>query len=203
MNGEQQILFCPGIPGAGKTTLASFIIHHLEQTFASRDDIGITYFYCDYRGQHTLLTLLSGLLRQFCQRQASIPDGIKSLYESHAKEKTRPSEHGILHELQSVMDMSTRVFLVVDALDECPDFYGVVDWLAHLQARVNILATSRPSIELAGAFRTGLSVEIRASRRDILSYLDSRMAHAKPFVKQSPSLKQYIKDGIMEAAGGM
>jgi len=41
-------LFCPGIPGAGKTILVSIIIDHLQRISGGRG-IGIAYLYCNFR----------------------------------------------------------------------------------------------------------------------------------------------------------
>ncbi|KAI2709040.1 hypothetical protein CBS147332_6099 [Penicillium roqueforti] len=212
ISSEQQILFCLGIPGAGKTTLTSIIINHLEETFDNQDGIGLTYLFCDYRERPTLLMLLCALLRQFCQRQASIPDRVKSMYTSHVTKKTRPSEDEIFRELKSIIATSTRFFFIIDALDECPVSDGIASvrqtFLRQLvilsdQTGVNILATSRPNNEIAGYLQTYVSVEIQPSREDIRSYLDSRIVELPEFVQKRPSLKQCIKDGITEAARGM
>jgi hypothetical protein len=44
-------LFCPGIPGAGKTMMSAIIIHHLESEFMDNRDVGIAYIYCTYQGK--------------------------------------------------------------------------------------------------------------------------------------------------------
>jgi hypothetical protein len=109
--------------------------------------------------------------------------------------------------------MSERVFIIFDALDECPVLSHdrnvrneFLDRLISLgnQAEINILATSRPNIEIAH----GISVEIQASRRDIRSYLDSQL-DSRTLVTDDPNdpkdlkLKQEVKDAIMGAANGM
>ena len=40
------VLFCPGIPGAGKTILSSIIIDYLE-IFAKKQDIAVIYIFCN------------------------------------------------------------------------------------------------------------------------------------------------------------
>jgi Cdc6-like AAA superfamily ATPase len=212
IRSEKQILFCLGVPGAGKTILTSIIINHLEKVFDSQDGIGITYFFCDYRERATLLTLLCALLRQLCQRQTSIPDGVKSLYVRHATKMTRPSNNEIFRELRSIIAKSKRVFFIIDALDECPVSDGISSvrqsFLRQLvslndELGANILATSRPDKEIAAYLRTYVSVEIQPRREDIESYLDLRMTELPDFVHKRPTLKQRIKNGIIEAAGEM
>lgn len=49
---EVGVLYCPGIPGAGKTILSSIIINYLQESFGMEQDIGIAYIFCNYRQQH-------------------------------------------------------------------------------------------------------------------------------------------------------
>lgn len=37
INEEEERLYCPGIPGAGKTVLSPVVTNHLEQTFANQN----------------------------------------------------------------------------------------------------------------------------------------------------------------------
>jgi DNA replication protein DnaC len=41
-------LFCPGIPGAGKTMMASIAIDYLLKTVQA-DSVGVAYVYCNYK----------------------------------------------------------------------------------------------------------------------------------------------------------
>jgi hypothetical protein len=62
---DKQTLFCPGIPGAGKTIITSIIVKYLFDKFRNSDilddttqddaSIGIAYLYCSFqrRGQQT------------------------------------------------------------------------------------------------------------------------------------------------------
>src|SRR4051812_15093336 len=48
-NTDKQILFCPGIPGAGKTILTSIVIDDLMTQFSNNSTIGIAYIYCNFK----------------------------------------------------------------------------------------------------------------------------------------------------------
>jgi hypothetical protein len=43
-------LFCPGIPGAGKTIMGALVIDHLLRTQDVADDL-VTFIYCNYKRQ--------------------------------------------------------------------------------------------------------------------------------------------------------
>jgi hypothetical protein len=51
LNIENQTLFCPGIPGSGKTILTSIIVEELSRRFSNDPTIGIMYIYCNFRRQ--------------------------------------------------------------------------------------------------------------------------------------------------------
>lgn len=210
--GDEKSLFCPGIPGAGKTVLASVIIDHLERTFADREDVGITYFFCDYRQQQTLVGLYSALLRQLVQRQVFIPDRVVSMWKTHSNNGTSPSEEEVYTEMRYAITKCRRGVIVLDALDECPVHNGVQSvrtiFLRKImrlceEDGIGILATSRPDQEISTFFESGPSMEIQASTEDIESYVEARMDELRSFVHRKPGLKQCIKDEITRAACGM
>lgn len=206
------MLFCPGIPGSGKTVLSSIIIDHIEQMFPNQDDVVISYLFCDYRQQHTLVDLYSALLRQAVQRKSSIPDRVRSFYKKYSAKSANPSKDVILDELRYVLASCARAFVVIDALDECPISDGnhavrhpFLRELVRLQNEegFNLLATSRQDQEIAAHFEGSASVEIQASSEDIQYYIDVRFDDLPSFVRKREKLKEAIKDSITEAAKEM
>ncbi|KAH8733670.1 hypothetical protein BGZ61DRAFT_528933 [Ilyonectria robusta] len=208
---ENQTLFCPGIPGAGKTILTSVVINDLADR--SRDDtsVGLAYLYCNFRreGEQKMENFLASLVRQLSQKHARLPDTVKSIYQRHKGEGTRPSVVELSKALKLVTDMYSRVFVVVDALDECQKVDGsrgkLLSELFDLQAShgVNIFATSRFIPEIVDEFSEGASLEIRASPEDVLAYLDGNMSRLPRFVLQNQTLQDEIKTKIVEAVDGM
>jgi hypothetical protein len=63
---DRQTLFCPGIPGAGKTILTSIVVEKLTTRFNDDKSIGIAYLYCNVRrqDQQKICDLLASLLKQ-------------------------------------------------------------------------------------------------------------------------------------------
>ena len=74
MSESGQTLLCRGIPGAGKTMLASIAVNHLKRALHQKD-IPVTYIYCDYKWQHeqTPANLTASILKQLLQHCGSIP----------------------------------------------------------------------------------------------------------------------------------
>jgi hypothetical protein len=48
-----------------------------------------------------------------------VPSGIKSLYENHKTKRTRPSCDEIVTALHTTVLHYSKVFIIIDALDEC------------------------------------------------------------------------------------
>ncbi|KAF9771951.1 hypothetical protein IL306_010380 [Fusarium sp. DS 682] len=208
---SKQTLFCPGIPGAGKTILTSIVVDFLNSRFDKDQEIGIAYIYCNFRRQHEqkIDGLLASVLKQLTQCRSSLPDSVKNLYDRHKTKRMRPSLDEILGLLQSVAAMHSGVFIIVDALDECLASDGCrtrfLSELFNLQTRhgINIFATSRFIPEIMDRFETSLSIEIRASPDDVARYLEGHMGQRPSFVRQDRQLQEEITTGISEAIDGM
>ncbi|KAI1426617.1 ankyrin repeat-containing domain protein [Xylaria sp. FL1777] len=209
MINDNHTLFCPGIPGAGKTILTSVVVDNLHAQFDDNLDVGIAHLYCNFRraDDQKAEDLLASLLKQLVQQRCSLPDTIISLYNLHRKKREKPTFDEILSTLRSIVDMYSRVFIVIDALDECPAYTSsrLLSEIFILQTAcaANIFATSRFIPEIMERFKYGTSLEIRASKQDICAYIDGHMLHLPSFVKRSCELQEEIKTEIFNAADGM
>lgn len=140
---DKQTLFCSGIPGAGKTILTSIVVEELTTRFGNEKSIGITYLYCNFRRQDEQKTedLLMSLLKQLAQDRLALPNTVKSLYDKHREKRTRPLLNETSKALQSVVSLYSRVFIVVDALDECQfsgDREAFLSEIFNLQANCGV-----------------------------------------------------------------
>jgi len=214
-NNEKRILFCPGIPGAGKTMIASIVVDHLFKKFRNDPGIGIAFLYCNFRQQkeQRLIDLFLNLLKQFSQGQPLRPECVTRLYKAHERHRTRPSFREISDALYSVIANCSRAFIIIDALDECSATDRIIslfmEELFSLQAKTgsSVFATSRPILGIPTEFqRRGSSIlEIRASLRDedIGRYLDGHINQISTFVREAPGVEKKIKSAIVKAADGM
>lgn len=210
LNNSKQILFCPGLPGVGKTIFTAVVIDDLTTRFQNDLNIGVAYLYCNFRrhDEQKADDLLVSLLKQLSQERP-LPNTVKDLYDQHKAKRTRPSFDEISRALQSVIATYLRVFIIVDALDECQtsDFCRTrfLSELFNLQTKqgTNILATSRFIPEIVDCFKVTVSLEIRASCEDVERYLKDHMKQLRPFIQQNDQLQEEIKTGISKAVDGM
>ncbi|KAJ2993973.1 hypothetical protein NUW58_g1677 [Xylaria curta] len=209
--GPKKTLFCPGIPGAGKTILTSIVVDDLENYFCSESTTAVAYVYCNYkrRGEQTVESLLCSLLKQLAHCQPSLPHSVTKLYKRHKRKGTQPSFDEISEALESVALQNSRVFIIVDALDECQASDGCrAKFLAaifNLQKKtgVNIFATSRMVSEVTKQFEASPSIEIRATEGDIRRYLEGHLSQLSNCVRNRPDLQNEIIRGITKAVDGM
>ena len=211
LNQSKQTLFCQGMPGAGKTMMASIVIDHLHTEYQNDVSIGAAYLYCNFRRQHEQrpADLLANLLKQLVQRRPFMPKCMKSLYNNHKDKQTRPSFNEISKVLQSIIADYQRVFIIIDALDECQVSDGgrvkFLSEMLNIQAKTgaNLFATSRFVPEIGGQFEGSISLEIRASDEDVKRYMDGHMLQLPSFVSNNPNLKDEIKTEIVKAVNGI
>lgn len=218
---DKQILFCPGIPGAGKTILTSIVVEYLHNKFGKGNarnidnqdssNIGIAFIYCSYQQRHeqTVDSLFASLLKQLSRARSSLTSGVKDLYNQHRNRGTRPSFDEISRTLQSVVATYSRVFIIVDAIDECQASDGCRTRVLteifniHANSGANIFATSRFIPEIAKKFEECVSLEIRTSEEDVRRYVDGQIFRLPAFVRGNHDLQEEIKSGIVRSVRGM
>jgi ankyrin repeat protein len=211
IDGSGQKMFCPGMPGAGKTMITTIVLQHLFDTYQMDPTVGVAYVYCDARRQHEQkpVDLLLSLLKQVVQEQDAIPDAVENMYIRHKRKRTRPTFDETLSVLQIVAEDFERFYIVVDALDECQvsdsDRSRFLTAVFKLQEHVegNLFATSRFIPSIQSFFEDAVSVEIRASSEDVVKYIDGHMAELPAFVSRNKGLQAEIKETIVKAVDGM
>jgi Cdc6-like AAA superfamily ATPase len=208
---SKQTLYCPGIPGAGKTILTSIVVDDLIRWPQGNPNVGIAYLYCNFRQQEEQKAedLLASLLKQLSQGQSSLPDSVRDLYDQHKQKRTRPLFDETARALQFVAAIYSRVFIVIDALDECQVSDGCrsrfLSEIFNLQAKcgANIFATSRFVPEITEKFNGSTLLEICASNEDVRKYLKGHMSKLPSFVSHNIDLQEEIMTEIAQAVDGM
>lgn len=207
---HQKTLFCPGIPGAGKTMITSTVISHLQSRFCNDTSVGISYIFCSFRQQEqqTPYTMIASLLRQLAKNSYLEPT--EKLYNLKQAVGDRPSLEDLLTTLHLTMGMYSRVIILIDALDE----YQVIEDrerflrdLFHLQSHAetlcSIFATSRYNHFVEASFEGVPRRIIRADKADVRKYLDTRIKSLKSQVPIDISLEEEIKTKIISVVDGM
>ncbi|KAJ7249187.1 hypothetical protein B0H12DRAFT_1122246 [Mycena haematopus] len=206
-----KILWCRGMPGAGKTVLSSIVVNHLEADLRT-DSIGIACIYLNHKetDTHTVLNLVASLCKQLLVDKP-IPSTLMEMYLRHSPRGTRPCLDETLNALRFVMAEYAKIYLVVDALDEYPEDErnALLEYLSTITLGppiINLLMTSRPNITLTPFFSDVNVLEIRATNDDIRQYVETHIRKSSRLsrhVQTRPELCAEISSKIIANVQGM
>ena len=183
----------------------------------------LAFFYCDFREDQKkdLRGLLSSLLVQLCHQSDSYYDVLFKFYTEHASGSCHPSDDALAGCLKDLLAFPglAPVYLIVDALDECPNTSAVpsprdevlnlIEELVQSQfPNLRICVTSRPEIDIKDVLDhlSFCSVSLHdkwEQKRDIEDYITSVInAHPKNR-KWKAEHKRLVIDVLKEKADGM
>lgn len=207
---KDNTLFCPGIPGAGKTVLASIINEDLRHRFHADSQIGLAHLFFDYRrqDQQSLEILLSGLLKQLVSQHLLLPKQVEDCFTIHQQEYSGRAR-AIMLTLEAVIASFSRVFIVLDAVDEClAPAQHCTDLLCAIQElqkrhKLQLLATSRLIPEVTERFTAASVLQIQANSQDVRKYLTEQIHRLPGFVRKDVQLQNEVVSNIVEAVQGM
>jgi hypothetical protein len=210
VQSEQSTLFCPGLPGAGKTMMAALVIDRLLRS-EHEAERPVVFIYCSYkrRSEQSIKHMLCTLLRQVVDIQEGIPEVVQDFYTAHVRKRTTPSTQEVEQILRGVAKGLLGLTVLVDALDECEaqtcqNLLSTIEALRK-QCKVRLLATSRflPDIQSHTSILDKPSLEVRASEQDLELYIRSRVGEFCSPVASNPDLLEIIVSSIVNATGGM
>ncbi|KAF2120765.1 ankyrin repeat-containing domain protein [Lophiotrema nucula] len=219
VRSSNQDLLCHGIPGAGKTILASVVIDHLRNHFhksskSGQDVVGVAYFYFTYQPQReqSLLKVRASLLRQLLSQHHWVEDRdfqdfVKNLRET----KPQLSSSTIRDAISWLIGYLSKSYIVLDALDEYHDSdSGALNQLlnellsASRGGGLQIFATTRPISSLMSMFKQTTVIEVRAHKNDILTYIGARLrGFTNINESQRKDVQELIEHTVLEATDGM
>ncbi|KAJ7241261.1 ankyrin repeat-containing domain protein [Mycena rebaudengoi] len=201
-------LWCHGIPGAGKTVLTSIVVDYLRNELQG-NNTGVAAAYLNHKecDAQSPSNVLAGLWWQLVAERPILP-AVQQLYEKHQNQRTRPSLDEVRNILTAMTAEYSKLFFVVDALDEYPEAHRdiLLDALAAMGKSVSLMFTSRPNITPEAFFSTALVLEISAKDEDIRSYVRAQIQSGfrlSKHVRARPKLREEIETKIAENADGM
>jgi len=183
----------------------------------------LAFFYCDFREDQKkdLRGLLSSLLVQLCHQSDSYCDMLSELYSEHAKGLRHAGDEalaGCLKALLSIPELAP-VYLIVDALDECPstsaipsprdEVLNLIEELIKLRLpNLRICVTSRPETDIKDVlnpliFRSVSLHDESGQKRDIEAYIRSVINTNPKNRRWKMEDKQLVIDVLIEKADGM
>ncbi|KAH9037373.1 hypothetical protein EDB83DRAFT_2228604 [Lactarius deliciosus] len=191
---EKRYLVCCSLHASGRTLF--FVKSSVIQDVMALCDAGsaiMAFFYFDFKdlSKQTCHDLLLSLISQLSTRYSPCCDILHHVYKVHENGTRQPSDSALKECLKEMLRLLGQgpTFIVLDALDECPDSPGIpspryevlqlvkelVD--LHLQG-LHICATSRPEVDIRAvleplAFRSVSLHEESGQIADIADYIQS------------------------------
>ena len=149
---------------------------------AEGKDIAVVGFYCDFLAQQEQSTasMLGAILKQLASRDG-IPEHIRKAFWK-AKKEFGGRLPDLVEILKKVVKPLQRVFMCIDALDECTpkNRRGLLESLreiARVSPNTRIFLTGRPHIddEIMKCFSKAVRMPVIPTQDDIKSYLEMRL----------------------------
>ena len=107
---ENGMLFCKGIPGAGKTFLSSIVVNELDRLrlveSSGVENSAILMIYCKWDDALSQATdaLLASLLKQIAQRYGPISKIMDDMFSQHSGADTKPSRKEYMSTLKAELE---------------------------------------------------------------------------------------------------
>ncbi len=208
-------LWCYGIPGAGKTVLASSIVQ--EAIGQNSTNMAVAFFYCDYKNTATQdpRNILGPLGCQLALQDEQRFEKLRTFHEKH-NPLDRPSIDFSLEDLRDLLVEMASSFntalIIVDALDECGvQTKSVARLLSGLNdsgeaGNIKTLFLSRNEQEIREALDGYNQLSIAARTSDLRLFVGAeieRRIRKKDLRIKDESLKQDIMERLVEGADGM
>ncbi|KAF2638941.1 hypothetical protein P280DRAFT_470952 [Massarina eburnea CBS 473.64] len=212
------IVWMTGIPGAGKTILASTIIDECR----TKSEYITTHFYCHYSGQgaNTAVGVIRGILDQLVDKY---PQLLPHCHSQHARSgEPALRSFGLARKLfEDFCNTVPKQFIVIDGLDECESFERkqllrfLMDVIGHCdevdpgKLRVMFVSQEYPDIKnalhsLARVVPKIVSVTPADNKGDIQIYVRSWVNHiAERHAPFNEELAECLRDLTVDRAGGM
>jgi len=187
----------------------SCVINHFRSILDGKDN-RLAYIYFDYKDAETQLVpnLLLSLVCQLASAESPLPDELIACYEAHDSGASNPSQQESTQMLRFLVNRCAKVFLIIDALDECSEDSRDLLWmeLHHVQSSMNMLITSRdlPNVEnrLVNAVRLG----IQPKNDEIVRYARERITNSErlqSYVRRDSGLCESITETVAARAEGL
>ena len=201
---------------------SSTVIEEIE-TMRKSGLASLAMFYYDFKEDEKkdLRGLVSSLLLQLCDQSDSYHDILSTFYSTHRDGAQSPSDDELVRCLKNLLNLPGQapVYLIVDALDECPRKYALtspreavlslLEDLIHSQLpNLRICVTSRPESDIKTvleplSFRSVSLHEERGQKEDIENYIKSVVNTNRSMRRWKQEHKQLVIDILTERADGM
>ena len=184
----------------------------------------MAYFYFDFKdlNKQSCHDLLLSLVSQLSTRSSPFCDILHLVYKTHEKGARQPSDETLRECLKDMLRLPGQgpIFIILDALDECPDsgipslrceVLQLVKELVDLDIKeLHICATSRPEVDIRAvleplAFRSISLHDESGQKTDIADYVRNAVNSSSSLAMRRwrDDDKNLVIETLTERADGM
>jgi hypothetical protein len=183
----------------------------------------MAYFYFDFKdnSKQSRLDMILSLLTQLSAQSNRCRDILSRLYSAHNRGAQMPTGGVLTKCLKDMLSLPGQcpVYIIMDAIDECPDIPGVPspreDSLELLKELVELrlpnlrlCVTSRPEIGIRAVLEPLLSHRVSlhdetGQKNDIVDYVSAVLSSDRKFERWREEDKHLVIKTLSEKADGM
>jgi hypothetical protein len=183
----------------------------------------LVYFYFDFKdtAKQDSRALLSSLLVQLSDQSDIFCDALFSLYSAHKRGSEQPTDDSLAQCLKNMLTMMEQVpiYLIVDALDECPNDLGIpssrekvlelVKALVELRRpNLRLCITSRPEFDIRTTLEPLATQQVSlhnesGQKQDINDYVTFVVRSDRRMKRWRDDDKNAVIENLTEKADGM
>ena len=182
----------------------------------------LAYFYCDFRDEdkQNCRNIVLSIISQLCAQSNPCCNTLSRIYMAHNKGTRKPSDETLTSCLTEMVSFPVQrsIFLIVDALDECPNNSGlptareeVLELFKNLIGlripNLHICITSRPEIEIQSVLEplTSLRMSLHNQtehKKDIVDYVNSVVYSDAKMRRWREEDRKLVTETLSERADG-
>ena len=183
----------------------------------------MAYYYFDFRDvkKQDRNGLRASLLSQLSAESDTCYEVLSQLYSHNAGGTRKPTSSSLAQCMKDMLGSPGQgtIYIIIDALDECPDISGVqsarervldlIDELVNLNLpNVYICVASRPEIDIRNALEPLKPLQISlhdqdGQKNDIIEYIKSVIRSDRKMKNWREEDKQLVIDTLSNRADGM
>lgn len=209
-----------------KYNLSSTIIEDISHQLREEQNTAILYHYFDFGNKINSSTesALRSLVAQLVKQTSRLPKALYQLrqkkfcdtrygtrLEMQVESVAQPSVLELSNILYDSMDEYERIYIILDALDECVDRQKLLSILQRLvyskTGNIHILVTSRSDADLEESLTPMMTayilIESGLIEPDIRSYIQDQLRNNPKLKRWPQKVQERIESALMTGAQGM
>ncbi|KAL8822478.1 MAG: hypothetical protein Q9191_006789, partial [Dirinaria sp. TL-2023a] len=194
---------------------SSTIVEETAKFCSHRDFHYLAYYYFSFKdaARQKTSSMLRSLVLQILRQHSVVPDAVLGIYEGHEHEQ--PSREGLLKALEAMISKCKQVYIILDALDECPSsnnerakLVSMLKFFKHFDmTNLHMLVTSRKELDLVDLEKlvTSWPISIQNSDvdNDILLHVRTQLCNDPKLCNWPQEVKDQVEQKLTSGAHGM